>query len=110
MDMIMMHKVLDTIYSKDTKGNPTLFDITFCSADRNLKTGGELIELQNVHVTARPEERQNTVSTLPVQNNISKAQNHRKHRTLNLYSPVAQRFFKVHRDLMLVFNGKLIVW
>ena len=104
---ITLNEVLQVIFNRS--GNyQEPFCITTVTADKTRNTGGkelvltnmivptiERMELQGMERSFNPEERINS--------------NHKQHGTINLINTESRRPAKIHIDLILEFNGKIVL-
>lgn len=105
-ETIELKHVLAQMRATKPNGAPIPFSVAFVTADRNLKTGGEIIQLPEAIVFSGNKQ----PSEKPIPNAAAKRQNHRTNATVNFWLPGPQRFMKAHVDLLLSFNNKWIVW
>jgi len=94
---------------RDAHGKPVPFSIEFWTADRKLKTGGELLALEGCILSknqkyGKAREKETIVNTNP------KKQNHWENSTRNLVILSSGQIRKCHIRLIEKFNGQNVYW
>lgn len=112
-DTIELRDVLQEMHAKLPGGAPKPFQVSFVTADRKQATGGEVITLPKVVVYGQDQPsgaKQKATNSRPEAARSRKKPAHRANRTVNLFAPGPQRYYKAHIDLLLTFNEKWIIW
>lgn len=87
-------------------GNP--FDITFYTADKKRRTGGEKIQLQNVTTTSK-EQRAEPSAERTIAQAVDRNPGHYRHSTRNLVLENNQ-IRKCHIRLITELNGQKVIY
>ena len=104
-ETIELKEALAQMYRTDARGASVPFSVAFVTADRRMKTGGEIIKLPEAIVFSKDK-----LPQQPKTAQVSKSPNHRARGTINFFLPGPQRYMKAHVDLLLLFNRKWIIW
>lgn len=103
---MFLTEIIKEMHRKDEDGKPVPFSLTFVTADKNKRTGGEVVDIAAAILTwgddkaMRKALNEESVSA----DKKEKKPNHWKHRTRNLLLPNGQ-IRKVHLSLITKFNG-----
>jgi hypothetical protein len=106
--MIFLKDVLETMEQTDKKNQLKPFSIVFVTADRNKKTGGDIIEIERATILKRlPGEKK---AAKPQANkSITKTPNHWDNSTRNILLPNGQKR-KIHIRLITRFNNQPVIY
>lgn len=104
-EFITLSEALKIMRQTDKNGNPQPFDITWCTCDRNRKTGGDIMRLNTAYMSGTEIRR---VSELDEARKRSKRQNHFGNATRNI-KDAEGNMKKVHIYLILELNGKTVL-
>lgn len=106
MSFILLKEVLNEIDRTDEQGHPVSFNMKFVTADRKRRTGGEIIEANNVHkcITIR-----NNKVVYDSRPHVSRNPHHFTNATRNIIFPNGQ-IRKVHIRLIIEFNNQRVLW
>jgi len=109
MQLITLAEVLHAL---NTTADPCT--ITFSTADRQRRTGGELVTLEGCVKTGADREPRAPVSTgqqpAAEQRGPKRRPNHRAHQTINLTILSSGKVRTVHVRLITEFNGQKVRW
>ena len=98
------------MHFKDMNGNPSVFDLSVRTLNRNSKTGGRLTEYKGVSLTHNlpSKNKHKTVSLKSIQSVAKKNKNpnHIKNRTRNIQLPNGKGIQTIHFRLIDTFNDK----
>lgn len=113
-DTISLIEALKIIDLKDAGGDALPFNISFRTLQRNSKTGGRLVELDNAKLLTRTSKKKSISEKLQIQQlqeaPISKKNpNHYQNRTRNLVKANGE-IVKVHIRLIISINNQKIVY
>ncbi len=106
MNTILYKQVIEEMDRVDNEGKPVRFSIKFVTADKNRKTGGEIISVSEAEKCVG-KKNDTVIHSTPV--SINKKPNHREHDTRNIYIPSSGQVRKVHTRLIIEFNGQKII-
>lgn len=106
--MILLSQALDRMNTRDHKGIPVPFSLSFATADEGKDTGGEIISIKKAVLGK-------LLKTAPqadkVQETLAEKQPFRKANSVkNIFDLETDRYYTVHIRLMWLFNGQEICW
>lgn len=104
--MIKLKDALQTMERTNARGLPIPFNIVFCTADLNRKTGGEIIQLDNAVLSRKIK---HPTHYRKSNEQVIKKPLHYRNRTRNLQQLKTSEIRKAHIDLVLYLNGEEVV-
>lgn len=112
--MISLGTALKLTNQKNHRGEPTPFSLTFVTANRSKKTGGEIITVKRAILSkyekSLPAHLQDAGTTRTTSTGKGKNPNHFFNGTRNIIDLDTQTFIKVHIRLITHFNGQQVTW
>jgi hypothetical protein len=106
--MEFLKAVLEEMERTDAKGQLKPFSIEFVTADRNKKTGGEIIKVDKAVILKKMNYASSTSSVKAEPMNKKKS-NHWENSTRNILLPNGQKR-KLHIRLITKFNGQAVIY
>jgi hypothetical protein len=106
--MIFLKAVLEEMEETDKAGQLKPFSIEFVKADRNKKTGGDIVSIEKAVILKRMNY-SSTTSTAVQQSGKNKKSNHWENSTRNILLPNGQKR-KLHIRLITKFNGQPVIY
>ena len=110
---IRLWDVLETMESMDDRGKPVRFQLKFVTADRQKKTGGEIIEMKDACKcsirTKQGKEIFPSKKAFPASDRVSKDPHHWINSTRNILLPNGEKR-TIHIRLIIEFNNKKVCY
>lgn len=85
------------------------FNISFVTANRQRKTGGEIIKLDNCLLMKNQNGRPRSKNYQPIVRELLRDPNHHRNQTFNIVQEDSQTKFTVHTNLITRFQNKKVV-
>lgn len=89
--------------------SPIFFNISFVTANRKKKTGGEIIHLDNCLLMKNQNGRPRSKNYQPIVREPLRDPNHHRNQTFNIVQVDSQTKFTVHTNLIVRFQNKKVV-
>lgn len=88
---------------------PMQFSIAFYTANREERTGGELISLDNCLLSRNQNGKKQSKTYQPIVRDVKRDPNNHKNQTINIIHKPSGNFFKVHFHLIDKFNKQKVL-
>jgi hypothetical protein len=104
--MILLREAIQQMNRADEHHNPVPFALTFCTADRSRRTGGEVISLPKAVLMKRMKK----TTAASGSGTAKKKSNDFENATRNVLCLDTQRPYRVHLRLIESFNNTPVLW